>query len=112
MTPGKMDRRVQFRRYTLSDDGFQQIEAWADHGTPVWASKTDVSDAERLRAHEVSATISTRWVVRSSQFTRTLTAKDALRYEGVDHQIFGIKEIGRNNKLEITTGADVSNGNG
>ena len=112
MTAGKLDRRIQFRRFTTTDDGFQQVKQWADHGTPIWASKSDLSDGERVRAQEVSATMTTRWVVRSSSFTRDLTAKDALTYSGVSHEIFGIKEIGRNKMLEITTGAEVSNGNG
>lgn len=112
MRPGKMDRRIQFKRYTSSDDGFAKVEVWADHGKPIWASKTDLSDSEIVRAHEVSANMTTRWVVRSSSFTRGLTAKDALSYRGVTHEIFGIKEIGRNDYLEITTGAEVSNGNG
>ena len=108
MTAGKLDRRVQFERYTLTDDGFQKVKQWAAHGSPVWASKQDVSDGERMRAGEVSATLTTRWVVRSSAFTRAITAKDALTYNGVTFAIFGIKEIGRNDMLEITAGAEVN----
>ena len=108
---GKLDRRVQFSRYTSAEGDFGQVETWANHGSPVWAQKTDVSDGERARAHEVSATIMTRWLVRSSSFTRGLTPKDALVYGGVTYEIFGIKEKGRNGFLEITTGAEVSNGN-
>ena len=61
---GKLDRRVQFRRYTESDDGFQMVKGWADHGTPV------------------------------------------------SFAIYGIKELGRNNRLEITAGAEVDNDSG
>jgi SPP1 family predicted phage head-tail adaptor len=112
MSIGKLDRRIQFRRYTMTDDGFSKVEAWADHGSPVWASKKDISDGEKVRAGEVSATITSRFEVRSSAFTRALTAKDALTYNGVTFEIFGIKELGRNKRLEITAGAEVSNGNG
>jgi head-tail adaptor len=104
---GYLDRRIQFRRYTETDDGFQKTKVWADHGSPVWAKKTDVSDSERLRSGEVSAMLSTRWVVRSSAFTRALTPKDALAYEGRTFEIFGIKEQGRRDYLEITTAAQV-----
>jgi len=106
---GKLDRRVQFERFTLTDDGFGQVEAWADHGTPVAASKTDVSDGEKMRAGEVSASLTSRFEIRSSAFTRALTPKDALSYNGETFQIFGIKEIGRNQRLEITAGARVDN---
>jgi SPP1 family predicted phage head-tail adaptor len=107
---GELDRRIQFQRYTMTDDGFSQVEAWAVHGSPVWASKQDVSDGERMRASEVSAFLNARFVVRSSVFSRGLTAKDRLTYGTTTFAIFGIKEIGRNNMLEITAGAEVSNG--
>ncbi|MDO6589446.1 head-tail adaptor protein [Loktanella sp. D2R18] len=109
---GKLDRRVQFVRAVLNDDGFQKVEQFADHGDLIWASKTDVSDGERMSAGAVSASLTARFVVCSSAFTRDLTAKDALTYNGVTFAIFGIKEIGRNYRLEITAGAEVSNGNG
>lgn len=109
---GKLDRRIQFRRAAPLDDGFQEVEEFADHGDPVWASKTDVSDGEKMSAGAVSASLTARFVVRSSAFTRDLTAKDALTYNGVTFAIFGIKEIGRNDQLEITAGAEVSNGHG
>lgn len=109
---GKLDRRIQFRRFTLVDDGFGKVEQFADHGDPVSASKTDVSDGERMRAGEVSAVLTARFEVRSSTFTRNLTAKDALTYRGTTYAIFGIKEVGRNKRLEITAGAEVSNDDG
>lgn len=104
---GKLDRRISFERFTLVDDGFQKVETWAAHGASVSASKTDVSDGERLRAGEVSATLTSRFVVRSSIFTRALTAKDRIKYRGETFAVFGIKELGRNNMLEITAGARV-----
>lgn len=109
MVAGKLDRRIQFRRYQHVDDGFQKVKQWSDHGSPIWAEKTDVSDGEKIRAGADTATLTTRWVVRSSEFTRGLTAADALTYRGVTFSIFGIKEIGRRNRLEITTGAEVDN---
>lgn len=104
---GDLDRRVQFRRATLVDDGFQQVETWGNHGNPVWASKTDVSDGERWRAGEVGASITTRFVVRSSTFTRDLTPKDRLICDGPEYDISGIKEIGRRDRLEITASVRV-----
>ena len=103
MNAGKLDRQVQFLRYTTTDDGFGQVQAWADHGSAVWASKTDVSDAERWRANEVSAALSTRFVVRWSAFTKAITPKDQLVCEGVTYDITGIKETGERRRwLELT----------
>jgi SPP1 family predicted phage head-tail adaptor len=110
---GSLDRRVQFRRAGLVDEGYSTSIKWDaaapendDHGLPVWAKKTDVSDAERWRAGEVSASITTRFVVRWSSFTRGITPKDRLFCEGLTYDISGIKEIeGRRQWLEITASA-------
>lgn len=103
MKAGDLDRLVQFRRASLSDDGFTSIETFADHGSPVWAKKADLSDGERLRAGEVSAVITTRFTVRYSAFSADLTPKDELSCEGRTYAIFGIKEVGgRRRWLEIT----------
>ena len=103
---GRLDRRIQFQRAGLVDDGFSQVEIWADHGFPVWAHKTDVSDGERWRADEVQAQITTRFLVRYSDFTADLTPKDRLISDGVEYNITGIKEgAGRRQWLEITAAA-------
>jgi head-tail adaptor len=103
---GDLDRRVQFRRATLTDTGYGLVEAFANHGTPVWAHRRDVSDGERWRAGEVQAHITTRFTVRSSAFSRALTPKDRLVCEGVTFEVTGIKEIGdRRTFLEVTAAA-------
>lgn len=105
---GKLDRRIQFQRFTLTDDGFGQVEAFANLGSQIAAGKRDVSDGERMRAGEVSAQITSRFHVRSSAFTRDLTPVDRLIYDGRTYSIYGIKELeGRNRLLEITAGARV-----
>ncbi|MBL1438341.1 MAG: phage head closure protein [Rhodobacteraceae bacterium] len=106
MTAGKLDRRVQFRRYTEADDGYSSGQTWADHGGAVYASKTDLSDGEKSRAGETAAWITTRFVVRHSSFSSGITPKDRLVCAGVTYEISGIKEgKGRRRWLEITCGA-------
>lgn len=112
MAAGKLDRRIQFRRATLSDDGFSSALTWDDEqpsnnnlGSPVWGSRADVSDGEKWRAGEVGAVITSRFVVRSSTFTRSITAKDRLVCDGREYEITGIKEIGRLDRLEISAAA-------
>lgn len=105
---GLLDRRVQFRRATLADDGYGMAETWANHGTPVWASRRDVADGERWRAGEVAASMTTRFVVRCSAFTAGLTPKDRLTCEGVEFDILGIKQTPeRRRHFEITAVARV-----
>lgn len=108
MTAGKLDRRVQVERYTLTDDGFSQVEDWASHGSPIWAERVDISDGERWRAGEVQAHVTTRFRVRSSAFSRDLTPKDRLVCEGDTFDIVGIKQSPkRRTYLEITAAARV-----
>ena len=108
VSAGKLDRRIQFQRFTLTDDGFGQVEAFANLGKTIAAGKRDISDGERMRAGEVSAQITSRFHVRSSAFTRDLTPADRLVYDGRTYSIYGIKELeGRKRLLEITAGARV-----
>jgi SPP1 family predicted phage head-tail adaptor len=103
---GQLDRLVQVRRATMTDDGFGQKEVFADHGQPIWAQKRDASDSERFRAGEVAAQITTRFVMRWSAFTADISPRDELRCEGRDYNITGIKELqGRRRWLEITAAA-------
>lgn len=106
MRRGRLDRQVQFQRYTEEDDGFGKVEKWVDHGDPIHASKADVSDGERYRAQEVSASITTRFVVRWSMFTRDIDPKDRIMCEGLTYDISGVKEVGERRRwLEITAAA-------
>ncbi|KPP85798.1 MAG: Bacteriophage head-tail adaptor [Rhodobacteraceae bacterium HLUCCO07] len=107
LNAGKLDRRVQFRRFVLVDDGFGQVEEWQDHGSPVAAAKRDISDAERWSAGQVQATISTRFTVRWSDFTADIDPKDRLIFEGREFEIVGVKETPdrRRRMLELTCSA-------
>lgn len=107
MGAGKLDRRISFERYSLAHDGFQQVEAWAAYGGKVWASKKDVSDGEKFKDNQAAAELTARFEIRSSEFSRTLNPKDRLKYKGETFAIFEIKEIGRDDRLEITAGARI-----
>lgn len=100
-----MDRRLQFLRAALTDDGYSAVETWADYGSPVWAAKIEISDGERWRAGAVDASVTTRFRIRWSSFSAELTPKDRLSCEGRVFNITGIKELGRRDGLEITAAA-------
>lgn len=109
----RLDRRVQFRRATISDTGFSAERRWNaadpaadDFGRPVWASRRDVSDAERALSGWTEATVVSRFIVASTTFTRSLGPIDRLVESGRVYDINGIKEIGRG-RLEITATAKV-----
>lgn len=107
-----LDRRIQFRRGTVSDDEYHADLRWnvsdpaADNlGSPVWGSRADGSEAEGPAAGMIEATMVSRFVVRSSPFTRSITPKDRLVEGGLVFDIVGIRQIGLRNALEITAKA-------
>jgi len=105
LTSGAMDRLVQFRRAALADDGIAQVETFANHGSPVWAHRRDVSDGEKTRSGQSQAAIMARFTVHSGDLTRGVTPKDRLVCDAMTWEIVGIKEIGRDYRLEITATA-------
>ena len=108
-TAGALDHRVQFwragRATGLVDDGLQARETWAPHGLPVWASRRDISDAERWQSGQMNAEITTRFVIRGSAFACEITPRDRLACGGVTYDIAGVKVIGRREWVEITARA-------
>lgn len=103
------DRLIQFLRGQPFDDGYTSgLGEPVALGLPVRGEKEDISDGERYRGGEVSASITTRFRVRWSPFTAQLTPKDLLECEGRRYEIAGIKERGpRRSVLEITAAASV-----
>ena len=101
---GDLDRLLQFRRSVLTDDGYEQAETWADHGAPVWASRRDVRDSEKVAAGQESATLMSRFVVRWSDLTANIDAADRFTCDGREWEIIGAKEAteGRRRFIEIT----------
>ena len=105
MKAGDLDRRLTLRRATVTTNSLNELVSnWSDLAT-VWASKKDVSDGERVRAQEVGSSITTRFQVRWSTVTASLTPKDRLVCEDREYEITGVKEIGRRVGLEITATA-------
>lgn len=100
---GDLDRRVQFRRATMSDDGLAQVETWEDLGSPVWAKVSFLSDGERWRAAQVQAQATARIVVRYSRFSADITAADMVTCDGDEYEISDIKPLaGRGTFIELT----------
>ena len=105
MHTGERDRHVTIERAAEIDDGFTKVEGRYAPWKRFWARKTDVSDVERTRAAENGAEITTRFVVRFSGATRTITPHDRLTCEGRSYNIVGVKEVGRREGIEITASA-------
>lgn len=101
---GQLDRRVTLVSVSATNAGTGYTETTTTLGK-VWASRRDVSDAEKATAGTVEGTVRARFIVRSSSLTRGLKPKDRLTEGGKVFQIIGIKEVGRRDVLEITAEA-------
>ncbi|WEX07374.1 phage head closure protein [Chelativorans sp. AA-79] len=104
---GKLDRRITIQRATsVPNDLNEPVKTWVDLKT-VWARRTDASDGERFAAGQVGSSLTTRFVVRSSSVTKTVSPLDRLSYGGI-WNIKGVKETaeGRNRFIEITATRD------
>ena len=107
ITPGELDKRITFWRSASVDDGTATVPGVP---TPIgsrWAKKTDVSDAERVRAAAQSEEITSRFLVRADALTRTISGKDVLIYRSIGgdvrYEITGAKEsLEREDGLEIS----------
>lgn len=106
VTASMLDRRVQFQRFTATPDGYGgQTLAWADHGEEIAALRADVKDTEAMEAGVWRSRLMTRFMVRSTEFTRGLTTEDRVSCEGQTFEIVGIKQAQtgqRRQLLEIT----------
>jgi SPP1 family predicted phage head-tail adaptor len=101
---GELDRRITVQRAELATGGDynEPQEAWTDIAT-VSARRADASAGEAYRAQEVGAEISTRFRVRWSALTASITPKDRVSYEGKLYNVTAVREPAgtRNQWLEI-----------
>lgn len=105
MQAGQMDRRLTIQRATYATNGFNEpVPTWTTLAT-VWARRINVSDAERQRSAETAAEITARFQVRYQAALASLNPKDRVICEGDTFDIWGVKEIGRREGLEISATA-------
>ncbi|MHA6642974.1 phage head closure protein [Mesorhizobium sp. A623] len=102
---GSLDRRIVIERYTVvGDDGAgNQIVEWLPLAT-VSASRSDVSDTERVAYGGIVSELVSRFVIRNGGPQATVNSVDRFAYDGLTWEILGVKETkeGRNRFLEIT----------
>ncbi|MCB1516124.1 MAG: head-tail adaptor protein [Hyphomicrobiaceae bacterium] len=99
---GTLDRRLTIVRASGSQNGYGELDRTWSTLTTIWAERRDVSDGERIAMGEQTAALVSRFRVRSTGVTRTITARDRAICGGDTFEITGIKEVGRNAFLEIT----------
>lgn len=90
---GQLRDRLQFFEAVLVDDGVTDVAEFQPVGGIVRGRKTDVSDGEAWRASQISDHVTSRFVVRSTVFTRGITAAHRLTCDDVTYEVTGIKEV-------------------
>lgn len=106
MDAGALDRRVAVLRAPIVDDGFAAAPGVPQIIGHVWASRRDVSDAERFKDGAANSALTTRFQVRWSPFTAAIRASDLLQCDGQTFGVVGVKHIGRREGLEISAMLD------
>jgi head-tail adaptor len=97
-----MDRQIQFQRATETEDAFGGSSlVWSDIGDVIPALREDVSDTQKVQAGVFRERSLIRFQVRSSEFTRGITADDRIQHEGHLYGINGIKEPQRGQRRQL-----------
>ncbi|CEG09483.1 putative phage head-tail adaptor [Afipia felis] len=100
MRAGKMDKSITLQRYTrVVDEGGGSILTWTALVT-LRAQIIQASTEEFIRSY--GASDETIVIFRTRYFDDVKTA-DRIVYDGVNHNIKEIKEIGRGRGLDIRT---------
>lgn len=105
MRAGELDRRLTLCKAVRTKGDLNATVTDYPELATVWASKADVSDAERIRAQQAAAAHTTRFQIRWSPMAAQLVALDRVECEGRVYEVTGVKEIGRRDGLEITADA-------
>ena len=103
---GRRETLVTFLRAPLVDDGFASRKDAFAFLHQSWASRTDVSDAERAVAGQVAGEMVSRFVVLWSAQNSDVTHSDRLRISAggqvTEYEITGIKHLGWRDRIEVT----------
>lgn len=95
-----LDRQITVERATYTTDASgAEIPTWAALATVACAFRP-ISDSERWRASEVSATVTTRFTIRHGL---GVLPTDRLIFEGRTFDIHGVKEVGDRRRFEEIT---------
>lgn len=109
MGAGNLDRRIELQRSVPDQtDAFNEpVDVWSRLAR-VWSEKLDLSDGERAAADQVGSFRMSRFKVRSTKVSRTVTPADRILYDDLVWNIHGVKETkdGRKRFLELTAATD------
>ena len=112
LSAGSLDRRITVQHATTTTNDYNEdILSWHDLAK-VMAARRDVSDMEKFTSGQTGSALVSRFVIRYSGLTKTITPVDRILHDDVVWNIKGIKEVseGRKRFLEITAVRDLDVG--
>ena len=106
MRAGRLDRRITIQGKTLTHDEFgEEVETWGDLMT-VWAQLQSDRGDERFAHQQLLGTAASTFVIRRRP-DLVLTVEHRINYNGRTWDITDVRELGRNQGLEIDAKARV-----
>lgn len=101
MRAGTLDRRITIQRQTstLSDSG-DPVVVWADVAT-VYARKLENRGQERFTTQQIVGRAMKTFQFRWSATVAEVTTKHRIVFDGRDHDITDVREIGRREGIEV-----------
>jgi SPP1 family predicted phage head-tail adaptor len=104
LRPGKRDRKIVIEQptYSVSDNtNDKYVSAWTTYKT-VWASRTHKSSQEVFESGQMVAKDTFEWGIVYEDAS-AVKMDMRINYNSEYYYLVGIKEIGRNNKLILTS---------
>lgn len=99
MRAGRMDREIVIQRATTSETVVgSPVPTWTTHLT-VWAEYIPVSGREFLQMNREVAALTARFIIR---WNSDVLETDRISFGGRTWDILSLREIGRQEGLEIT----------
>lgn len=97
----KLDHRIRVLRAVMTTSVYNEgVPTWSTL-LEIWAARDDITAGESYRAAAVDAQITTRFTIRYSPETATITPKDRIECDGRTYDLTKVREVMRNEWLEV-----------
>lgn len=101
MRAGRLDRRITIQEQSTSfDDTGGQVMTWTDVAT-VWAEKVENNGQERFLSEQFIGKTARSFRIRWSETVKVVTTKHRVMFDGVDHDIVAVAELGRREGIRL-----------
>jgi SPP1 family predicted phage head-tail adaptor len=98
---GRLDRRVLLQREVTTQDEYGEVVITWQDVAEVWAEMRPLRGTERIDAAQLVAQFDTSWRIRWRPDVRA--AGWRVRYDGRDHDVKSVAELGHRELLQLDT---------